>query len=49
MTAEIKDKADWKVLGTAIDEALVKLQKSGKIKTVTDYGQALAEIAKSLQ
>ena len=49
MTAEIKDKADWKVLGTATDEALVKLQKSGKIKTVTDYGQALAEIAKALQ
>lgn len=49
MGAAIKDKAGWGPVAIAIDEALVKLQKDGKIKTVADYGQALSEIAKALQ
>lgn len=49
MGAAIKDKAGWGPVAIAIDEALVKLQKDGKIKTVADYGQALSEIARALQ
>lgn len=49
MGAAIKDKAGWGPVAIAIDEALVKLQKDGKIKSVSDYGQALSEIAKALQ
>ncbi|CAB4176389.1 hypothetical protein UFOVP991_24 [uncultured Caudovirales phage] len=47
--AAIKDKVGWGPVAIAIDEALVKLQKDGKIKTVADYGLALSEIAKALQ
>lgn len=45
----IKDKASWGPVALAIDDALVKLQKDGKIVTPTDYGKALAELVKALQ
>ena len=49
MKSAIKDRVSWQPIAIAIDEALVSLQKDGKIKSVSDYGLALSEIARAMQ
>jgi len=44
----IKNKQAWNKFGSSLMTELDALQKSGKIKTVADYGEALVEVAGAL-